>query len=99
MGSIDGIYGVVDGGVHDRKAAGWVHGCRLRTRSANDHEKGSVPLYNRVDRLSRGVLGILMLIVKGSAKRAVCPHRKSRTNQHQGDQVFCHQGYSTLFLS
>jgi hypothetical protein len=32
MGPVNGVNSVVDCGVHDRKATGWMDGCRLRAK-------------------------------------------------------------------
>src|SRR2546429_3553403 len=48
MTPVDGVYGVIDSGVQDRKAARGMHGCRLGTGSANNHEIGRASCRERV---------------------------------------------------
>ena len=99
MTPVDGVYGVIDSGVQDRKAARGMHGCRLGTRSANNHEKRSVPLDNRIDRVGRGLLRIPWLIMERSGITTGDLCRKTRAEKHQCDHILWHRDYSFLFFS
>jgi hypothetical protein len=64
VGPVDGVDGVIYRRVHDREAACRVHGCGLRAGGANNHEKGSIPLQDLVDRLGGGVVRSPITLVK-----------------------------------
>src|SRR2546429_7806110 len=99
MTPVDGVYGVIDSGVQDRKAARGMHGCRLGTGSANNHEKRYVLLDNRIDRVGRGLLRILWLIMERSGITTGDLCRKTRAEKHQCDHILWHRDYSFLFFS
>src|SRR2546429_3596433 len=98
MTPVDGVYGVIDSGVQDRKAARGMHGCRLGTGSANNHEKRSVPLDNRIDRVGRGLLRILWLIMERSGITTGDLCRKTRAEKHQRSEEHTSELQSRLHL-
>src|SRR6266478_7557096 len=53
----DGANRVINRGMHERKAAGGVDGCRLRARCANNRQKYFVPLQDRVEAGGCGAVG------------------------------------------
>src|SRR6266566_652901 len=53
VSTINRIDSVIDCSMHNGEATGWVNGCWLRARRPHNDEKYSVPLDNRVQRLSR----------------------------------------------
>jgi hypothetical protein len=60
MRSINGIDRIVDGRVHDSKAAGGMDRCRLCTWRANNEQQISVPLHDRIYRgASRLIAGAI----------------------------------------
>src|SRR5258708_31913697 len=63
MSSVNGVDRIVNGGVHEGKAAGRVNGCRLSAMGADEHEQCFVPLQHRVSGLVRGATLRMMPLI------------------------------------
>src|SRR5216117_1417596 len=78
MGPGDGVNSVINRGMHERKVAGGVDGCRLRARRANNRQKYSVPLQDRVEARDCGAICRTMLIISRRSERVWNLRRETR---------------------
>src|SRR5436309_15375443 len=78
MGPGDGVNRVINRGMHERKAAGGVVGGWLRTRRANDRQKYSVPLQDRVERRDVRIPRRMMLVISRCTERLWELRRETR---------------------
>src|SRR6266704_2167560 len=78
MGPGDGVNRVINRGMHEGKAAGGVVGGWLRTRRANNRQKYSVPLQNRVEGRDGGAICRVMLVIGRRTERLWDLRRETR---------------------
>ena len=90
MGAVNGVHGVIDRRVQERKAVGRMDGFGLRARGANNHQQGSVPLHNLVDRLGGGVIWTLRPSRKRSRVRLADLGQETGAHKRERDQQFYH---------
>src|SRR5260370_40215799 len=91
MGPVDGVDGIIDRGVHDRKAAGRVDGCWLRARCPHNYQKCAVPLQNRIKRLSIRTSWNLLPAIKRSTVRLGDLYPETGAQERKRNQKFCHR--------
>src|SRR5258705_6345631 len=91
MGPVDGVDGIIDRGVHDRKAAGRVDGCRLRARCPHNYQNCSVPLPNRINRLSSRTSWNLLPTVKRSTVRLGDLYPELCAQERKRNRNSCHR--------